>query len=163
MSERIKYLGVMAAIPTKAETVLLSIMDQACVDSVRITSTTRTPADQARIMYANLEEHGVAAQKKLYKLPGQTIIDVYVSSKASGKSPAEIMADMQAKILDVGPQNVSRHCALPTVKSVFDVAPSSIPDIKNAAFEAAVSACFNVDKFLKPPVDPAYHIEINLA
>ena len=73
------------------------------------------------------------------------------------------MADMQAKILEIGPQNVSRHCAIPTVKSVFDVAPSSIPDIKKPAFEAAIAASFNVDKFLKPPIDPAYHIEINLA
>ncbi|HKG15715.1 MAG TPA: hypothetical protein VKB12_20510 [Pyrinomonadaceae bacterium] len=37
-------------------------------------------------MYDNLERHGVEAQKNLYADPGDKVIDVYVRSKAAGKT-----------------------------------------------------------------------------
>jgi hypothetical protein len=159
---KIKYSGAMPPIPIQAQAALLDILRMAGVDSVLITSTTRTPEDQARIMYDNLERHGVAAQKDLYKAPGRAVIDVYFHFKAMGQTADRIKSEMTRKIQELGPQLISRHCAEPTVKSVFDVAPSSIPTEKKDAFESVVSGNDHVDKFLKPPTDPAYHIEINL-
>jgi hypothetical protein len=42
----------------------------------------------------------------------------------------------------------------------FDVAPSSIPAAKHAAFVAAVLGNKAVSKLIQPPRDPAFHIEI---
>ncbi|MND09835.1 hypothetical protein D3C83_334710 [compost metagenome] len=53
---------------------------------------------------------------------------------------------------------MSRHAADPRVLNVFDVAPSSVAN--RAAFEQAVRAEPRVAKFLVPPKDPGYHLEI---
>jgi len=160
---KINYSGPMPPIPEQAENILLDIMRLAGVDSVLITSTTRGPVDQARIMYDNLEAHGVDAQKLLYKAPGQAVIDVYARCRALGMNADQTKAEMVRKILEIGPQMISHHCTEDTTKrSIFDVAPSSIPDSAKRKFENLVAAHGNVDKFLMPPRDPAYHIEINL-
>jgi hypothetical protein len=158
---KINYSGpAMAPIPAYALDVLQQILTAAGVESCLITCTTRDPANQARIMFNNLEQFGVAAQKKLYKPPGQEVIDVYASMRAEGHTPDDVKAAMTAKILELGAQSVSKHCGDANVRSVFDVAPSSIPTDQHQAFETAVSENTRVDKFLKPPIDPAYHIEI---
>jgi hypothetical protein len=153
----------MAPLPDAAQTVLLDIMRLAGIESVLITSTTRTPADQARIMYDNLEAHGVDAQKMLYKAPGQAVIDVYAHCRAQGMGADQTKAEMVRKILEIGPQMISHHCTEDTTKrSIFDVAPSSIPEEARRKFENLVAAHGNVDKFLMPPRDPAYHIEVDM-
>jgi hypothetical protein len=138
--------------------VLEDILQAAGVGSALISSTARTPADQARVMFNNIEATGVAAQKRLYAAAGDSVIDEYVKAKKAGKTPVEIKAAMEAKIIAIGPTKVSHHAADPNVLCVFDVAPSSIP--KKAAFEKAVGADKRVSKFLKPPLDPGYHLEI---
>ena len=126
--------------------------------SATITSTSRTPHDQARAMYNNIVSLGVASQKRLYGAGGDRVIDAYVASKAAGKSRAEILADMEATIRAVGPSRVSKHCADPAVLGVIDVGPSSITN--DAQFIAAVSGDSRVSNFLRPPDDPAYHLEV---
>jgi len=138
--------------------VLRDILRAAGLKGALISSTARNPANQARVMYNNLVARGVAHQKKLYAAAGDAVIDVYAASKAAGKNAAQIKADMEAKIIEVGPTRVSRHAADPKVLCVFDVAPSSISD--KAAFEMAVKADTRVAKFLTPPGDPGYHLEI---
>jgi hypothetical protein len=138
--------------------ILEDILRAAGLTSALISSTARTPADQARVMYDNLEANGVVHQKKLYAAAGDEVIDVYAASKAAGKTPSQIKADMEAKIVELGPTRVSHHAADPAVLNVFDVAPSSIT--KKAAFEKAVAADKRVSKFLLPPADPGYHLEI---
>lgn len=138
--------------------VLEDILQAAGLNSALISSTARTPADQARVMYNNIEATGVAAQKKLYAAAGDAVIDEYVKAKAAKKTPVEIKAAMEAKIIAIGPTKVSHHAADPNVLCVFDVAPSSIP--KKAEFEKAVRADKRVSKFLTPPLDPGYHLEI---
>ena len=138
--------------------VLEDILQAAGLTSATISSTARTPADQARVMFDNIQSQGVAAQKKLYAAAGDAVIDEYVKAKAAKKTPIEIKAAMEAKILAIGPTKVSHHAADPNVLCVFDVAPSSIE--KKAAFEKAVQADKRVKKFLKPPLDPGYHLEI---
>jgi hypothetical protein len=169
---KINYSGHITPIPAPAETVLLEIMRLAGLASVLITSTTRTPKDQARIMFENLERVGphqtrkdiVNAQHALYGPAGDNVIDVYEHCKAQGMSSEQVTHEMVRKILDLGPQNISKHCVDPDTSklSVFDIAPSSVPDAKKRQFENLVAAHGNVDKFLKPPTDPAYHIQIML-
>jgi len=100
----------------------------------------------------------VARQKQLYAAAGDMVIDEYVKAKKAGKTEIEIKAAMEAKIIAIGPTRISHHAADPNILCVFDVAPSSIA--KKADFEKAVRADKRVKKFLLPPVDPAYHLEI---
>lgn len=140
--------------------VLKDILVAAGLSQATITSTARTPVAQANAMYNNLESNGVAAEKELYASAGDKVIDVYVEQKQANKTPAEIRSAMLAKIIELGPSNVSKHCADPSERNVFDVAPSSISN--QAAFKAAVKADSRVDqpKFKYPPADTAFHIEI---
>jgi hypothetical protein len=138
--------------------VLRDVMAAANVAKLTISSTRRLPADQARVMFNNLETHGVDAQRLLYKPPGQAVIDVYVAGKAANKTADAIKADMTAKVIDVGPVNVSHHASDPNILNVFDIAPSSVSS--QSAFEAAATADSRVSKFLKPPRDPGLHLEI---
>lgn len=126
--------------------------------SCTITSTARTPVDQARAMFRNIVGTSVKAQKDLYGHWGDLVIDQYVLSKKAGKSPDQIKADMAAKIIEIGPAKVSRHCADWNVLCVVDIAPSSIAN--KAKFVAAFKADKRISKYFLPPTDPAYHLEI---
>ncbi len=138
--------------------VLTDILNAAGLTKVTISSTSRLPADQARVMYINLEQQGIDAQLRLYKQPGRDVIEVYRQGKKDGKDAATIQALMTAEIVRLGPTTVSRHASDPKILNVFDVAPSSVT--KRPAFEAAVRAEKRVTKFLLPPNDPGYHLEI---
>ena len=139
-------------------TVLEDILRSAHLCKATISSTSRSPKEQARVMFQNIESQGVKAQKKLYGPFGDQVIDVYAASKAANKTADQIKADMEAKIVELGPTNVSHHASDPNILNVFDVAPSSITD--RPAFERAVRAEPRVKKFLLPPDDPGYHLEI---
>jgi hypothetical protein len=139
--------------------VLEDILRFAGLKQAVISSTSRNSADQARVMFNNLELYGVEAQKKLYGPAGDKVIDVYAKSKAAGKKPDQIKLDMEAKIKDLGPTNVSKHASDPKILNVFDVAPSSIKNRR--AFEQAVKEDKRVARFLTPAQsDPGYHLEI---
>ena len=138
--------------------VLEDILTASGLTSCIISSTARSPADQARVMFNNIVATSVAAQKKLYAAAGDLVIDEYLKAKAAGKTPTEIKAAMEAKINELGPTKVSHHAADPNVLCVFDVAPSSIAN--KSAFEKAVRKDKRVSKFLLPPDDPGYHLEI---
>jgi hypothetical protein len=158
----ITYSENTSKIPGKADQILKDILSDAGITSVIITSTTRSPSDQARIMYSNIETYGVDPQKELYAASGNEVIDIYSSLKKEGKTPDEIKNGMEQKIITIGPSKVSAHCADISKKCVFDIAPSSVPADKKMKFEDAVGKNKKVIKFLKPPGDPAYHIEIDL-
>ncbi len=138
--------------------VLEDILQAAGLNSAIISSTSRPPADQARVMFNNIEATSVAAQLKLYAAAGDAVIEEYVKAKKAKKTPTEIKAAMEAKIIALGPTTVSHHAADPNILCVFDVAPSSIA--KKAEFEKAVKADKRVKKFITPPLDPGYHLEI---
>jgi type IV pilus biogenesis protein CpaD/CtpE len=142
------------ALPEKPTQVLTEILKVAGLKSATVTSVTRPPADQARVMYDNLVTQGIAAQDKLYKAPGRQVIKVFAANP--GKSRDEVIKLMTAKINEIGSSSVSKHIS--DTHYVFDIAPSSIVD--REAFIKAVQANKSVSKFLKPPEDPAFHIEI---
>jgi hypothetical protein len=139
--------------------VLRDIMGAADVAQLTITSTQRSPQDQARVMFDNIVRDGVARQKALYKPAGQSVIDAFVAAKSAGKSADEIRAAMVARILEIGPEKVSRHSADPKVLNVFDISPGSVAH--PAAFVEAARNEHRVSKVLTPAEnDPAFHLEI---
>ena len=112
-------------------------------------------------MFVNLERHGIGAQRKLYKAPGQRVIDTYALLMGRDLPDGAIIAAMADTIREVGPEKVSGHCADPKRLQVVDVAPSSIA--RHEPFGRAVMqeiAAGVVSKFLRPPTDPAFHLEI---
>lgn len=76
-----------------------------------VTSTSRTPYDQARIMFENMERNGVEEQKRTYRAPGREVIAVYEELSAKNKGKGEIVFAMEQKIKYLGPENVSKHCS----------------------------------------------------
>jgi len=135
-------------------------MQKAGVPSILITSTARTPADQARIMYENIERYGVDHQKLLYSKYGDQVIDEYSKYKSQRHHKQFIISMMQAKIIALDPSKISNHVADPMKLNVIDIAPSSIdPGLRNL-FVAAVQGEKRVAKYIGPPKDPAYHLEI---
>ena len=122
--------------------VLRDVLRAAGLSKAEITSTARTAEDQARAMYENLvgkgKGQGVKAQYDLYGPTGDKVVDSFVELSKKGLSAADIKEGMRKKIEELGPANVSRHCADPKKLNVFDVAPSSIGDAK--AQEAFIKA-----------------------
>ncbi len=147
-------------VSTYSKKVLEEIMKTAGVSQLTITSTARTASEQARVMYENIERHGVNHQKKLYGQHGDKVIDHYSSLKKQGKSEAEIIASLTTKITSIGPGKVSRHASDPNKLNVVDISPNSINLALRKKFEESVKNDSRVSKFLTPPGDPAYHIEI---
>lgn len=85
--------------------------------TIHITSTARTPEQQARAMLNNIKKNGVASQKNLYAPPGDCVIDVYNSAK----SDEENYQNMLAEIYRQGPTKVSKHCADLSKLNVLDI------------------------------------------
>lgn len=135
-------------------------MQASGVSQITITSTARTANDQARIMFENIERHGVSHQKKLYGQYGDKVIDIYSTLKSNGKKNAEIIAGMSLNITALGPRNVSKHAGDPAKLNVVDIAPSSINLALRKKFESVINNESRVSKLITPPTDPAYHIEI---
>ena len=86
------------------------------------------------------------------------MVDAYEAAKRAGKDAAGIQAAMVDTINEIGPEKVSKHASDPKRLNVFDIAPSSIRD--KSGFESAVRGEKRVAKFLVPPADPGYHLEI---
>jgi hypothetical protein len=137
--------------------VLERILARSANPSGLVTSAARVPAEQARVMYDNLERHGIGAQRRLYREPGQKVIDTYALLVGHASREAIIEA-MTSTILEVGPAKVSLHCADPDEVGVVDVAPSSLEHPE--AFRAEAERDPDVARVLGPPTDPALHLEI---
>ena len=101
--------------------------------------------------------------RKLYKPKfGGVVIDVYDYQKMMGQPTDAVIHAMAQKIIELGPEKVSAHCTADLNKSIFDVAPTSIPDDKKKTFINQVTMTTGLVKFLRPPLDTAYHIEVKL-
>lgn len=136
--------------------VLEKAMKAAKDDEITITSTMRSARSQAEAMYANLERTGADEQKAIYGDAGDKVIDVYVKDKKAKKSKSVIISNMESKINEVGPSNVSKHCGDPAKLNVVDVAHSSISN--KTAFYNALKADPNVSKVLDE--NNCYHVEV---
>jgi D-alanyl-D-alanine carboxypeptidase len=142
--------------------VLSDVLRAAGLHRATITSTMRTPAEQARVMYANLVAHGVKSQRRLYGAGGRAVIEVFKTQTAAGAAKADVIAAMLAKINELGPYKVSHHCGDPSVLNVLDVGPASLGDDDAIArFEAAARADRRIVRLFTPNQgDPGEHLEI---
>jgi hypothetical protein len=141
--------------------VLKQLLESAALTSATVTSGRRDSGEQARVMFNLIARNDVAFAKRLYSKPGRKVVDVYAAGKASGQTEEQIRDAMRAKIIELGPANVSKHTS--DRHDVFDVAPSSIAN--PAAFRTALDRALAsglISKYLPPPGDPAFHIEVPL-
>lgn len=143
--------------------------EAAGIDHVTVTSASRTPQAQARAMYANCIAGGFTAQLKLYGAKGDEVIRVAEQLSHAGKSPSVVIDAMTAKIEELGPATISRHCQTDEdfrACNVLDMSASRIPHDLHKAFEAAIQALEQdgvISKHFSPytdHVDPAFHIEV---
>jgi hypothetical protein len=143
-------------------TVISDVMAAAKVEWCLVTSLERSPRDQARVMFRNCEQHGVAEQKRLYGVNGDAVIAVYESGKTLGLDAPTIIDRMEKEIFRLGPSNVSHHCADSKLLQVIDIGPHSIQPISQIGpFIAAAKADHRISRVLTPEDgDPAVHIEI---
>ena len=142
--------------PDPAAEILKDILKVAGLATATVTSAHRTPADQARVMYENCVAKGAAYNEALYCVAGDRVVEVFEANQDQPRDAViELMTD---KILEIGPEHISMHMS--DTHYTFDVAPSSIPAAKHAAFVAAVLGNKAVSKLIQPPRDPAFHIEI---
>ena len=120
-----------------------------------ITSTARTPYDQARIMYNNIVRNGIAEQRRTYREPGQRVLDVYEEQQRLRSDRQQTISAMEERIIELGPSNVSRHCADHNQINVFDVAISRLTNSERFLTEIRAQADRVLDE------NNCYHIEIN--
>lgn len=143
-------------LPEPAARILKDILKVAGLACATVTSAHRSPAEQARVMYENCVSRGAAYNQALYRAAGDQVVDVF---QANRSRPREVVIQlMTEKILEIGPSGVSMHMS--DTHYTFDVAPSSIPKEKHAAFVSAVLGNKAVSKLIQPPNDPAFHLEI---
>lgn len=170
LNSNIKFSGSTARpqiLSQNAVNVLNSIVRDVGLSKITITSTGRTPAEQARIMYDNLE----AGKSSSYKSAGQQVIQVYKDmTKAGTYSPEEIKAKMEQKVLEVGPTNVSKHTADPSQMNAVDfgigglqndLTPDQLYKLKGHLTKLENEGV--IIRFLNPennPGEAAFHIEI---
>lgn len=140
-----------------------------------ITSTARTPADQARAMFQNLTQQGrtiqanTQVQLALYSAPGDAVIGVFETfarslnfdRQAILNDAATIRAALEAEINNQGPSNVSRHTADPNVISVVDVNASVFNARNGPLFVGAVRG--RVTRFIdERGSNNCFHLELGL-
>jgi phage baseplate assembly protein gpV len=113
---------------TKTQNIIKNGQRMAGQSKVVITSTFRSPADQARIMFGylvnpdNSIDVNVASQHRLYGKRGDKVINVFedqATDKRTNKfktrqqiinNQKAIRKAMEDEIINQGPRNVSRHC-----------------------------------------------------
>jgi hypothetical protein len=146
--------------------VISDCAENAGVSVVTITSTARTPEEQAHAMYVNCKVNGPKSQKALYGLYGDLVIQVYIDQTAKGiTAEATVVAAMALMIRHIGAERVSHHCVTDWSKThVIDISASQIEQSKHAAFEAAIVADSRIARHFSPYTvgheDPAFHIEV---
>jgi peptidoglycan hydrolase-like protein with peptidoglycan-binding domain len=141
-------------LPDAPAKVLKQILRGAGLTRATVTSVVRTPADQARVMYDKIAKNGLKYSYHLYAAAGREVTKVFEDNE--GQPRAAVVALMETKIKALGPSRVSKHCS--STHYVFDVNPLSIT--AKDAFIHAVNGHKAVTKFLQPPQDEAYHLEI---
>ena len=132
-------------------------------NEVTVSSGKRSSKDQAKTMYDNAERKGADSQKNLYGDNGKKVIDVYSDFKGFASEfgvnmEKETKAAMNQIINEIGSGKVSKHCRNDATLNVFDIAPSSVSDIKS--FQTSLGGDKRVTNLIAYPKDPGIHIEI---
>jgi hypothetical protein len=129
---------------------------------VFVTSLERNSREQADAMFTNCRNTSPAIQRKLYGPFGDQIVAVYEAGVALNLSDGEVIARMTKRINDLGPHNVSHHCADSKVMQVVDISPRRFtPESALPAFIERLKNDHRISA-LKTPADgdPAVHAEV---
>lgn len=113
------------AISMKTLNILKDIGEKSGNYSIYISSTARDPYNQARIMYDNCKKD-LKGQYRIYKAPGDKVIDVYVLGTKKRLQKDKIIRNMEHKINELGPTTVSKHIADPKSLNTFDIPINSL-------------------------------------
>lgn len=136
--------------------VLYDIMDNSNNHNLLINSTQRTPLEQARAMYNNINQYGLNYSYRLYGHYGDLVTHVAQVGIQNGEDRDQIIAEMTNEIITLGPQRVSRHTGDPNVINVIDISPRTI----NHRLEFIREIRAHGINLFTPPNDPAFHLEI---
>lgn len=150
------------ALPEPAARVLQEIMAEAEVASVRVTSTERTPREQAQVMRGFIRRHGVQAAYRLYGPEGDAVIHCYEACRRPGAEAC--LEEMGTEVRRQLPQAHAEGRLMHTNPThfVFDVAIRSVGPARRAAFARAARQHPRVSRFLGPQDGEkgAFHVEI---
>lgn len=128
---------------------------------VTIASTIRTPQEQARLMYQNLERTGAKEQYDIYGSSGDKVIKVWEDMKKNGSSETKIRQAMTDKIIEVGSTNVSNHCYEPSVyknNNTFDITYNGLSNKAGLRSELQKLEDTNKLKFIEE--NGCFHVQI---
>lgn len=142
-----------SALSEKTKNILREVGEASGNYYIAITSTARTPYDQARIMYDNCKSD-LAEQRRTYAAPGQKVIDVYVNNKSKPRDT--VIKLMEQKINDLGPSSVSKHLANPEVLNTLDISYGNLKD--KTKFWNEMKKRSELDDILKE--NNCYHVQI---
>lgn len=151
-------------VPLKApaQAVLMEVMDEADVRTVRVTSTERTAAEQAEVMYNYILRNSVQNAYRLYGPEGDSIIAVFERTREQGRDAAvDAMTEETRRQLPRAHAN-NRLMHTKDTHYVFDVALSSIPSERRQAFIRAARAHPHTTRVLGPAdgEQEAVHLEV---
>lgn len=153
-------------VPSEARKVLIEILRKAELTSARVTSTSRTAAEQAKVIFDYINERGYERALELYGPHGDTIVQVCDKSyEQTGKCTAPVLAEMveetrrQLKLLEQQGEQRTELMHTSDTHYTIDIDPSSVSD--HGAFESAATAHAQVSRLLKPAEHHnSYHVEI---
>jgi hypothetical protein len=154
------------SVETAARNVLLEILASAKLRSARVTSTTRTAAQQAKVMFRFVNKNGYNSAIDLYGTHGDAIIRVCEASyQAHGRCAESVLEKMvietraQIELLEAQGDKRTELMHTSDTHYTIDIDPESVAN--RPAFEQAVAKHPRVSRFLKPPLDRnSYHLEI---
>ncbi|MGS3447012.1 LysM peptidoglycan-binding domain-containing protein [Klebsiella electrica] len=154
-------------VSSKTKEILINIAKSAGIHKVHITSTLRTPLEQAQAMYSNAKNLGVDSQHH-YKPAGWKVIQAGVAAGIEDRNKAiQAMVDEINTLMSDG-QVVSRHCVSEEIyaqRNVVDISKSRMNKLAKP-FDKAVKAYMknNDDIYYISPYayngEPVFHLEV---
>ena len=124
------------------------------VEKIHINSTVRSPLDQAKVMYDNLENKGTQVGYNTYGQNGDKVVKLYADSKLKKLTKDQIIKLMYNKIMELGPSNVSNHCSDWTKLNTIDININSVP-------KEFIDECKKMGiKVIYEPQYQCWHLEI---
>jgi peptidoglycan hydrolase-like protein with peptidoglycan-binding domain len=140
MQTQVSYgAGVEQIVSDHSKSIIRLALQMAGMPHAVMTSTIRTPNEQAKIMYKNAKIN-LAGQYKLYGSAGDKVLKVYEKNKE--KPQDEVLRLMVAKIVELGKSNirVSKHVVTREKykqRNIIDIGVNSTKAKCGAKFNAA--------------------------
>lgn len=142
--------------------VLEEIMANIQLQQITVTSTAKTASEFAKMTSENFDRFGIANQKTVYGPFANKVIEHYTELKERKKNKTALIAEMGARI---GAQGVRRRMLAPGEGQLIDVIDISVEQVSipaRARFEQALANDERIARFVSPPHDAVYYVEILL-